>query len=265
MGKRTSDSLPARGPAGKMRTYWRGPSLQSKPLWVCESFLREKWPLNLSTLRGAVSLLSGFPNPTKTGGRYFPQWSCQPARWVGDVKLLAQTTGGSGIHSLPSRLNLRRLPIPICHHQRLPSIRIMQRPFRRRTPRIQSPHPHREVRLQFVHPQLHFMLRHRLPNIRRPVLVQLVRIFHIEHFVGINLVLPLVLESDRHRIAVLVFLKRGHHLLPPARRGHCHYVFYLQPLDRPQQSRVMSKIDALHHRDVSIIGISISLLHPHRL
>ena len=89
---------------------------------------------------------------------------------VKDVDSKVFAFEGADLDSLPPSLDLSRLPPAISHHQRLPSIRIMQRSLRGRTPRIQRPHPHREIGLQFVHPRLHLMLRDRLPHIRRPML-----------------------------------------------------------------------------------------------
>ena len=52
-----------------------------------------------------------------------------------------------------------------------------------------------------------------------PVLVQIVRIFHKKHLVGIDFVLALGLEADRHCVALSFFLKYRHHLATAYHKG----------------------------------------------
>ena len=52
---------------------------------------------------------------------------------------------------------------------------------------VRNSHPNREVRLKFIHPRLDLVLLDGLPDIRRPVLVQFVRILDEENFVGVDL------------------------------------------------------------------------------
>src|ERR1700721_4053107 len=131
------------------------------------------------------------------------------------------TRGSSTFFEPPSlrlrrpRLDLCRLPFVIHNHQWLSPIRIPTRPLVCTTPSIWHAHADREIRLQLVHARLHLVLFYRLPDIGRPVLVQIVRILHKEHLVGINLVLLVRFKPNGHWEHLTFFLKHSHHFHPP--------------------------------------------------
>src|SRR6266576_5416421 len=85
--------------------------------------------------------------------------------------------------------DLDRLVTTESHIQRLAAVRILQG-SRAIVPRsLRHPQPHREAGLQFVHPFANFVAVNRLPDVRRPMLVEFVRVLHKKHVVGVDLIL----------------------------------------------------------------------------
>ena len=70
-----------------------------------------------------------------------------------------------------------------------------------------------EGRLNLVHPRLHLMAVDGLPRLRRPVLVELVRVLDKEDLIAVAFEVPSVIDADRERIPLAVFLEDRHHLL----------------------------------------------------
>ena len=64
------------------------------------------------------------------------------------------------------------------------------------------------------------MLIDGLPNLRRPVLIELVRVIDEKHVVGVELEIAAAVISDRHRIRLSTVLENCKHLQPARFRRH---------------------------------------------
>ncbi len=144
----------------------------------------------------------------------------------------------------------------------------MHRLLVRGVPAIGHAHADRKIRLHFVHARLYLMLLDRLPHVRRPVFVEIVRILNVEHLVGVDFVLAFGrLVSNRHRVTLPFLLKRGNNLFGLSRDyiARHNHVSNRKLFDGTEQSRIVTEVHMFARGLISKISIAVSLFDPHRL
>ena len=129
------------------------------------------------------------------------------------------------------------------------------------------PDPIAKLACNSLIPALHFMSVNLLPDIRRPVLIKIVRIFNEKNVVGAKLEVATLFRSNRNRVALAVQRKACQHLLDPRslRSNIGHHILNRKLLQRQQHSRLMPEIGLMPLRIVRIIRKLITVLHPHWL
>ena len=95
--------------------------------------------------------------------------------------------------------------------ERLATVRVIHLLINRITAGIHQTDPDGEIRLHIGHPRLDLVLIDGLPNVCRPMLVELMRIFDEEHVIRIEL-----------EIAAAAVRRNGRSVRLPAIRKYCH-------------------------------------------
>src|SRR4051812_49463160 len=141
--------------------------------------------------------------------------------------------------------NINRFAIAKGDSERLATVRVIHLLINRITARIHQADPNREIRLHISHTRLDLVLIDGLPNVCRPMLVELMRIFDEEHVIRIEFeIAAAAVRRDRRGIRLPAIREYCHDFCPSsiAECDAANHVVNLELLQRQQLPRLMREI-----------------------